>query len=143
MNKHPISVLCVNNQDGGAEPRMTWLDLPATQAGLERAMLRIGLVAVPSHSKEIEFPDAAGANARIIRYKTSLDGLDGHLIRHPDISHLNRLAECLESMNRAALRRFTLFLHTERANSFEAILLYAEHLTTGRGRRRQAPAPGR
>ena len=131
MNKSPISILYVNNQDGSADPRMIWLDLPATQAALDRAMKKIG------------FPDAANADVRITRYKTNLAELSGHLVRHPDISHLNRLAECLSGMNRAALQRFTLFLRTSEASGYAPVLQCAEQLVTTCKRRRQAPAPGR
>ena len=131
MNNSPISVLYANNQDGGADPRMTWLDLPATKTELDRAMKRIG------------FPDTTRAHARAVKYRTSLEGLAEHLMINPSIGYLNRLAECLSGMNRAALRRFTLFLHTEQANSFSLILQHAERLSAGHARRRPAPAPGR
>lgn len=131
MNKSPISVLYSNNQDWEGESRVTWLDLPATRVGMDRAMKKLG------------FPDAANADARPVRYKTSLAGLAEHLMTNPNIEQLNRLAACLVGMNRAALRRFTLFLRTEQANDFSAILQHAEHLTAARSLRRQAPAPGR
>ena len=131
MNKSPISVMYANNQDGNADPRVTWLDLPATPAEIDRAMKKIG------------FPDSTHADARAVRYKTDLAGLADHLTINPGIEYLNRLAACLTKMNRATLRRFTLFLRTEQANSFLAILRYADHLTVGRQQRRQAPTPGR
>jgi len=110
---------------------MTWLDLPATKTELDRAMKRIG------------FPDTTHAGARAIRYKTEIVGLAEHLIPNPGIDYLNRLAACLAVMNRAALRRFTLFLRTEEASGFVPVLRCAKQLTTGRGHRRQTPTPGR
>ena len=131
MNKSPISVLYANSRDGDTDPRMTWLDLPATKTEIDRAMKKIG------------FPDTTHASARAIRYKTDLAGLAEHIMINPGIEYLNRLAVCLSVMNRSALRRFTLFLRTEDANSFTSILRRVQHLTAGRERRRQAPTLGR
>jgi len=131
VNNSPISVLYVNSQDGNADPRTIWLDLPATKTAMDRAMKKIG------------FPDSTHTGASAVRYKTDIPGLAEHLTINPSFEYLNRLAASLSVMNRPALRRFALYLRTEDANNFLVILQRAQHLTEGRKRRRQAPAPGR